>query len=204
MATNMYNIFDTSFPNAWAERGMYEFGWDVVPELAPRLLNVVFTATSEILASAKVKEHPVVLRYNKINKELAAAAIIQFFDNTDDPTKPGNWNLSWTFEESDIPEDAQIIDSSDPNVCVYYKAVSASKFNIEYDGADVINPLAVSLLTELKKWLDENAKENDTVGIILENIFEARVAVEGGIKVFAIEPAAEIKMLIKEDAAIEK
>ena len=35
-------------------------------------------------------------------------------------------------------------------------------------------------------------------------IFQARVAVENGEKVFAIEPAAEIKVLIKSDAMIEK
>lgn len=200
----IYNIFDTSLPKAWSERGMYEFGWDIVPEFCPKLLEVVFVTTSEILASAKTKDHPVVVKYTKPNKEMAAAAIVQFFPNDEDPTKPGNWNLSWTFDEADIPENAQIIDGSDSNVFVYFRAVAGSKFSMEYDAADVINALNVSVLTELKKWLDENSKENDVIGITIENVFQARVAVEGGIKVFAIEPAGEVKMLIKDDAAIEK
>lgn len=204
MATTMYNIFDTSLPKAWSERGMYEFGWDIVPEFAPKLIEVLFVTTSEILANAKTKDHPVVLKYTKPNKEMAAAAIVQFFDNEEDPTKPGNWNLSWTFDEADIPENAQIIDGADSNVFVYFRAVAGQKFSMEYDAADVINALNISILTEIKKWLDENAKENDVIGFTLDNVMQARVAVEGGIKVFAIEPAGEVKMLIKDDAAIEK
>ena len=59
-------------------------------------------------------------------------------------------------------------------------------------------------LIQLKKWLDENAKEGTEVMVEQDAIFQARVAVENGEKVFAIEPAAEIKVLIKSDAMIEK
>ena len=206
MAATIYNIFDTSLPKAWSERGMYEFGWDIVPEFAPKLIEVLFVTTSEILSKAKTKDHPVVLKYTKANKEMAAAAIVQFFDNEEDPTKPGNWNLSWTFDEADIPENAQIIDGADSNVFVYFRAVAGSKFSMEYDAADVINALNISILTEIKKWLDENCKDKDgeVVGFSLDNVMQARVTTEGGIKVFAIEPAGEIKMLIKDDASIEK
>jgi len=56
----------------------------------------------------------------------------------------------------------------------------------------------------LRRWLDENAKENEVVSIEQDGVFEARVAVENGEKVFAIEPAGEVKIIIKDDAAIEK
>lgn len=199
-----YNVIDTSLPNAWSEKMAYQYNWDITPIFAPKIIEVVFTATAEVLASAKLIDKPVALAYREANKQLIAAAIVQFFPNTDDPSKPGNWSLVWTFNESDIPENAQVIEGTDPNVYVYYRAVAGAKFNMEYDAPDVINALNISVLTEIKKWLDENAKENDEVVISQDGIFEARVAVEGGIKVFAIEPAAEIKMIIKDDAAIEK
>lgn len=203
MSTN-YSIYDTSMPNNWSEMMMYEFEWDLRPEFAAKVLDLIFTATAEILASAKLRDKPVTLVYRKANKEIVAAATVQFFANEEDPTKPGNWSLVWTFNASDIPENAQIIEGTDSNVYVYYKAVAGSKFNFEYDGTDVINTLNVITLAEVKKWLDENAKENDEVILTEDNVFQARVAVEGGVKVFALEPIGEIKMIIKDDASIEK
>ena len=199
-----YNIYDTSLLGSLSEEMMYNYQWDIRPEFCPKVMECIFVATSEILTSAKLIDKPVAVVYRKANKELAAAAIVQFFPNQDDPTKPGNWSLVWTFDEADIPENASIIEGTDSNVLVYYKAIAGNKFNIEYDASDVINVLNVAILSGIKKWLDENAKENEEVSVSLENVFQARVAVENGIKVFAIEPAGEIKMLIKDDAAIEK
>ena len=48
------------------------------------------------------------------------------------------------------------------------------------------------------------ASETEEVSIEQDGVFQARVAIEGGEKVFAIEPAGEIKMLIKDDTSIEK
>ena len=199
-----YNIYDTSMPNNWSEMMLYEFEWDLRPEFAPKVLECIFTATAEILAAAKEKDFPVTLVYRKINKEIVAAATVQFFPNVEDPTQPGNWSLVWTFNAADIPENAKIIEGTDSNVYVYYRAVAGSKFNFEYDSTDVINTLNVMTLAEIKKWLDENAKENDEVVLSLDNVFQARVAVEGGIKQFALEPIGEIKQIIKDDASIEK
>ena len=117
----IYNILDTSMPKAWSEQAMYELEWDIRPEFAPKLLECIFIATSEILSTGKLIDKPVALEYNKINGEMVAAAIIQFFPNEEDPTKPGNWSLVWTFDKNDIPENAHIIEGTHPNVIVIYK-----------------------------------------------------------------------------------
>lgn len=199
-----YEILDTSMPANWSENLMYSLAWDIRPEFVTKVIECIFLVSSEVLSDSKSKTQPVALVYRKVNKEVVAAAICQFFPNEDDPTKPGNWSLVWTFEESDIPENANIIEASSSHVCVYFKAVAGAKFNIEYDAPDVINVLNVETLAAIKKWLDENAKEKEEVILNQESVFQARVAVEGGAKVFAIEPAGEIKMLIKDDASIEK
>jgi hypothetical protein len=54
------------------------------------------------------------------------------------------------------------------------------------------------------KWLDENAKMDEEVTIEQDGVFQARVGIEAGQKVFSLEPAGEIKMLIKDDASVEK
>ena len=59
-------------------------------------------------------------------------------------------------------------------------------------------------MIQLKKWLDENAKEGVEVKIEQDGIFQARVAVENGEKVFAVEADGEVKNLIKDDTADEK
>ena len=136
-----YNIYDTSLLGSLSEEMMYNYQWDIRPEFCPKVMECIFVATSEILTSAKLIDKPVAVVYRKANKELAAAAIVQFFPNQDDPTKPGNWSLVWTFDEADIPENASIIEGTDSNVLVYYKAIAGNKFNIEYDASDVINVL---------------------------------------------------------------
>jgi hypothetical protein len=59
------------------------------------------------------------------------------------------------------------------------------------------------LLVQIKKWLDENAKEGEEVGVEEPGIFQASVVVENGEKVFSLVPEGEIKKLIKDDSAIE-
>jgi hypothetical protein len=75
---------------------------------------------------------------------------------------------------------------------------------MRFKGVSELVDCLIYALTTLKKWLDENAKENVEVSVELDGFFQARVAVENGEKVFAIEPDGEIKNLIKDDAAIEK
>ena len=203
MATT-YNIYDTSIPANLSSKFNYELCWTLTPELMPKLMDLIFTATSEILTAAKLKDKPVALVYRKPNKEVSAVAVVQYFANEDDASKPGNWSLVWSFNFSDVPENAQIIEGTDPNVYVYFKAIAGSKYYMEYDGIDVINTLNTRILDEIKKWLDDNAKENDEIIVNMDNVFQARVSVVNGVKQFAIEPAGEIKMLIKDDASIEK
>ena len=48
-----------------------------------------------------------------------------------------------------------------------------------------------------KKWLDNNAVDGEEVGVEMDGVFQASVAVENGEKVFSIVPDGEIKKIIK-------
>lgn len=195
-------LYDTSLPNNWSTTLDQQYLFDIAPEHYDKLLSVIMIATSEILSSAKLKQQPVTVTYRKANGELVAAATVEFFPN-DDASKPGNWALAWTFDESDIPENALKITQDDPNVLVYYRAVAGSKWNIEFDSTSVVTPLVNTTLLEFKKWLDENAVEGEEVGIEIPALCTGAVSIENGVKVFALIPAGEVKMLIKDDTAIE-
>ena len=196
-------LMETTLPHNYSKGLFEEKYFDLAPEHTDKIFTVLFTATSNILKHAKKKEKPVSFEFNTIEGHVLAAAIVRFFEN-EDPSKPGNWNLVWTFDEKDIPEDCQRISIKEPETHQYFRGIAGEKFGITFRTPESLIVLMTYLLEQLRKWLDENAKENEVVMIEQDAIFQARVAVEDGVKVFALEPAGEIKMLIKDDTAIEK
>ena len=90
------------------------------------------------------------------------------------------------------------------NIVAEGEYIEHPKYGMQFKSDAMLVDCLTYALIQLKKWLDENAKEGAEVMVEQDAIFQARVAVENGEKVFAIEPAAEIKVLIKSDAMIEK
>lgn len=196
-------LFETNLP-AMYSKGLYEEKCsDLAPEHMDKMFDVIFTGTANLLSQAKSKDKATAFTFRKIDGSLIAAAVVQYFEN-EDKKNPGNWSLVWTFDEADIPENSLLIDFSDTQTHSYFRAVAGEKYGMRFEGVAELVDCLVYALSTLKKWLDENAKENAETSIELDGFFQARVAVENGEKIFAIEPDGEIKNLIKDDAAIEK
>lgn len=168
-----------------------------------KVLYTIFTATADVLNQAKSKEHPVAFVFDRIDESIVAAAIVQYFPN-EDPEKPGNWNMVWTFDGADIPENARILTFENNNVPTSFKSIGGDKFGMKFKDTNCMKVTTTYALEKIYSWLDQNASETEEYVLEMDAVFQARVAVENGEKVFAIEPAGEIKMLIKDDAAIEK
>ena len=196
-------LFDTNLPAMYSKVLYEEKNADLAAEHTDKIIDVTFTATAVFLNVVKKKNKPAALTFNALDKTVVAAAVIQYFEN-DDKKKPGNWNLFFTFNEDDIPKDATVYSINDPQIHPYFRSCAGEKYHFTYNNPETIIHLPVTVFEQLKKWLDENAKEGEEVTIEQDGVFQARVAVEGGEKVFAIEPDGEIKVLIKDDAAIEK
>ena len=196
-------LFDTQMPQMYSKALFEEKCTDLAPEHTGKMLDVVFTGTANLLNQAKSKEKPTVFTFRKINGDLIAAAMVRFFEN-EDTNNPGNWSLVWTFDDADIPEDALTIDLSDSQTHSYFRAVAGEKYGMRFEDTAAMTDCLTYALIHVKKWLDENAKEGAEVSLEFDGFFQARVAIENGEKVFAIEPDGEIKNLIKDDAAIEK
>lgn len=196
-------LFETTLPQMYSKALFEEKCFDLAPEHTDKMFDTLFTGTSNLLKSIKSLEKPVAFLIKELNGKMVAAAICQYFKN-DDASQPGNFSLVWTFDESDIPENALITTIEDTKTHSFFIAVAGSKYGIRFkDASCIVNTLGYTMV-QLKKWLDENAKEGTIVSVELDGIFQGRVEVQNGVKIFAVEPDGEIKNLIKDDAAIEK
>lgn len=190
-------LFDTSFPNNYSRTLLEEKRKDLSPEYTDMMANVIFTAVASILNAAKKKDTPAVFEFRRMNQDFVAAAICEYVEG--DGTNPGNYVHSWTTNESDVPANATKMSLNDPTTHQYFKAIGGDKYGMGFKTPDNLIACVQTFVEELIKWLDENAKEDEETSIELDGVFEAKSAVEGGEKVFAIEPAGEIKQLIKDD-----
>ena len=176
---------------------------NLAPEHTDKIADITFTAAAMVLNGYKTKEQPVALKFNRNDGSMVAAGLVQFFENEDNDN-PGNWSLVFTFDESDIPDNCKVITMDNPSIHPFFRSVGGDKYHLTFKTVQTVIDLPVYFFEQLRKWLDENTKEGEEISIECDGIFQARGAVEGGEKVFAIEPSGEIKMLVKDDAAIEK
>ncbi len=197
-----YNFMETQIPELFS-RGLYdECGWDLGAGEAAKQASVFFIGTSEALKATKSKDYPVAFVFDETNGEINAAAIVRFIQN-EDPSLPGHWNYVWTVNGSDIPENARIIKLKDTDFQVYFRTVSAQKYNFGYKTPASMCDTGNYLMKCIKKWLADNAKPDEEVCVELEGVFQARAIVEDNEVVMSIEVIGETKAIIKSDADIE-
>ena len=199
----MSKLYETSLPANFSKVLFDEKNLDLAPEHMDKINDVIFTGVANILKAAKSMEKPVAYTFRGMAKNFIAGAVVQYFPGEDAKT-PGNWSLVWTFDEKDIPDNALQIDFSNAESHTYFRAAAGEKYGMGFKSVDMLVNTLLTAIEQIKKWLDENAKEGSEVSVEQEGVFQARVAIEGGEKVFAIEADGEIKNLIKDDTAIEK
>lgn len=196
-------ILETSLPAMWSKGLAEEKGYDLAPEFITRITTTLFHGVAGVLAANRKTDKPVAFIIDRLDGKMVACAVLQLFEN-EDKKNPGNWNMFWSFDEADIPKDAVKLYLKDPLTQPFFIVPAANKCNIEFKTEAALVILMTYVLEQIYKWLDENAKADEEVSIEQEGVFQARVGVENGQKVFSIEPAGEIKMLIKNDTSIEK
>lgn len=205
----MKNFMDTTIPSVYSN-GLYrEIGYDVAAEHTGKILVTVVYGITDCLSKIKSKDTPVAFVIREPNDEFICAAIVQYFENEDDPKKPGNWNYSWTFDESDVPENAKICSLYDGEYSIYFTNVGASKFNMGFHKNEYLGDLGRYLFKTIKRWLEDNAGKADENnqpidGVEYPGVIQFRMDVEDDKVVLSAEPDGEVKQMIKDDASIEK
>ena len=185
----------------WAN-GLEGDGIALYSSYGPKIVNVLFTCTSTYLSAKKSKEHPVAFVFEEINKNFLLGAIVEYHAGKT-AKDPGNWSYVWTFDKTDIPDTAQIFRLTDDEIKPFFNQYSMQKYNYTVL-LEQFAQVYLFMVKMISKWLDDNASDSDIIGVEEPGVFQARAAVEDGVVVKSIEPAGEIKVLIKDDAAIEK
>jgi hypothetical protein len=183
--------------------GLYnEKGYDVAEAHIDKLYYTLFYGVAHVLKDNMSKEAPTSFLITEVMGKPIAAATVEYFNG--EGNKPGNWSLVWTFNPDEIPENANKIDLQNDLTHPYFREIAGTKYGMRFHDKSAIVVLMTYIVEQLYKWLDENAKEGEVVDIELDNIFTAKVEIVDGTKVFAVDPAGEVKTIIKDDSSIEK
>lgn len=196
-------MMKTSLPEMYS-KGLYdEFSKALNPDHVPYIYDTFFNGITISLGYLKQKERPSVFQVERMDGSFVLAACIQYVESKDNKN-PGSWNISWSFNKEDIPETTTVIKITDVSMLSNFRSYGADKYGIIFKSDENLVTLMRQCAIYLKKWLDENAKEDSEVTIEIDGVFKARVAVENKEKVFAIEVMGETTAKVKEDTTIEK
>ena len=142
----------------------------------------------------------VIVRDRPLDGEFIFGVKIKFIpgDNED----AGSWNTVWSFNPDDF-NDCEIKHYTDePNVApIFHERLVKQGLSL-YPLSDVAYTLTRTGMQCLFQWLDQNAKDGETVSIGSEGYFKATVDVVDGLKVMNFIPDEEVTNLAKGDEAI--
>lgn len=196
-------LLESTLPSMYSQHLHEKYHWDLGLGHLEKIYDILFSGAAEVLSDIKSTDRPAALIVKNIKGIAIAAGIIQYIPNEDE-SKPGNWSLTWTFDEENIPEGTFKVYLSDGQVQPYFTGVASNKYGIQFFDSASLENLFTDSIYFLRKWLDENVTETEEAVIEADGIFNARATVENGEKVFSIEVDGLIKRLIKDDASIEK
>lgn len=202
-----FNVDETSLGAAYSN-ACEALLLSVSKNVISRVLDIGIIATTTILNAVKSTEVPVAAKIKNANGDMIIAAIVEYFPNNDDPSRVGNWGYVWTFNESDIPDNATIIDPMDVKFESFFRVCSIERFCITIKDATYYHNIFATAFKVLKAHLLDNANPNEEYVLELKannsTIAQFRAAVEDDEKIISVELDGETKQLIKDDAAIEK
>ena len=167
-----------------------------------KVADALFTGVSNVLAQKKSKDKPAAFVFDELNGNFIMGADVEYHKGKD-AKDPGNYSYVWTFNKEDVPDKAVVVRLTDPEVKPIFNMYTINKYNFSTDEKCIVT-VYLFMAKMISKWLTDNASESDINGVELEEVFQARVGVENGVVVKSIEPVGEIKVLIKDDASIEK
>lgn len=142
----------------------------------------------------------VILRDRPLDGDFLFGIKIKFTPGSDDES--GSWNTVWSFNKEDF-EDCDIKHYVDePNTMPSFRDRLIMAGLKLYPMSDLPYLLAKTAFQTLFEWLDTNAKDGETVTVVKDGLFEARVDVDNGIKIMNLIPSEEVTNLAKSDGDI--
>lgn len=195
------NLMDTSIPSAFSDT-LLQYAFTLAADHTPKILTALVNGISDCLGDIKSKEYPVAFVIEETNLEFIMGAVVEYHPNND-ASLPGNWSYIWTFDKTDIPENARIVTLKDVDMFSYFRGVASKKFSMAYETHESFVTMNTVLARTISNFLETNAKEGEELVVVQDGVIQFRCAVEGGHTLKSAEPVGEVKVLIKGDADIE-
>lgn len=196
---------ETSIPEDFS-KNLYNQSFLLGPSNTYRIATVLFHGTSAALGSMKNVSVPKAIVFKNLNGSFICAAKVEYITNEDDPTNPsaGRWDYTWTFYEDDIKGADSIEVGSNSMLSNFYTTSGINLYNMKFSGNDMCLLMMVSMAEIIKNWLAENVTDAEEATLVLDGVFKATAAMEDGKVVMGIIPDGEMKVLIKDDSAIQE
>lgn len=175
------------------------------PTMAENAVTILFNGTSKCLADNKDLSVPKAVVFRRIDGTFLVAAVLRYVTNEDDPSNlaSGQWNYSWTFDQEDI-KDCKIIEMSNSLISMYFYNAASSLYNLRFNDPAVCATVMNLMVEMIINWLKENTKDGEKSVLTLSGVFTAMGEVVDGEIEMAIVPDGDIKLLVKDDSAIQE
>ena len=176
------------------------------PQHAYRIANILFTGISKYLASVKNHNVPKGIIIRSLSNEFLAGAKVEYFANESDPgnLSAGRWDYTWTCYEEDMKGVETIDLSTNSTVLIYFTSAGQELYNLKFLGLDICITSMITILEMIIGWVKDNTSQTDPAVLVLENCFKAIGKVENGKIEMSIIPDGAMKVLIKDDSAIQE
>lgn len=187
-------------------RALAQQSFLIGPTHTPRIATVLFHGVSRCLGAMKNTTIPKAIVFRSMDHSFLAGAKVEYVANADDPSNPssGRWDYTWTFYEDDL-KGCDCVDVSSNNIVSTYFVSSGSElYNMRFAGQDLCIMMMTLMIEMIINWLRENASESEPAILTLDGVFKATATVENGKTIMGIVPDGEMKILIKDDSAIQE
>lgn len=180
----------------------------IEPPHVDKFATVAVHAISRALGAVKNPITPKAISVKSMTGDFIFGAKVEYNSNEDNPQdiSAGRWDYSWTAYEEDL-ERCDIINLNDSSLLQNYLLSSSFElFGIKFNnGASSAVTTIVTVLEHIKKWLGDNVTPDEDAVLELEGSFKATASVsdDGEIE-YGFVPAGEMKVLIKNDSAIQE
>src|SRR5574344_204472 len=102
--------------------------YDLAPEHTGKIVDIAVTGSVTCLSDIKSKDMPVAFEYKESNGVFIMALVVQYVGNKDDKKMPGHWDISGTFNESDMPENTRKVNAYMTELFNYFRAIGGKKY----------------------------------------------------------------------------
>ena len=204
MSENVIKLETSTIPEMYCKLLEASGALAIEAQFVPYVMNAVAEGIAASLKALKKKDGDVAVIFNdqKVNGAFLFGAKIKFVAGDSDDN--GSWNTIWSFNEADFEDctEKYLAHRQEfPVMDILMERMIHNHLRV-VSIADMPWTLAMFTFKALKQYLDEYAKEGETVILRSQGKFDATVDVIDGVKVMNFIPDEEITNIAKSDAEI--